>query len=164
MNWDAIIAVSEIVGVIAIIASLVYVGIQIRQSASFARASVINDTSMAWTNASALLASDAELADIYLRGIDNETLTPVETVRLEALIDIYMTNLENIDHQYQSNLYFEEDDDKDVVDFLAPIYRPLLTSNVGKRWWSTIAPVTHTPSYFEKLDRIMKAWQEEKNE
>ena len=159
MNWDAVIAVSEIVGVIAIIASLVYVGIQIRQSANFARASVINDTSVAWTNASAMLAQDAELADIYVRGIANVPLTPVETVRLEALIDIYMANLENIDHQYQTNLYFEEDDDKDIVDFLAPLYKSLLMSNVGKSWWSTIAPVSHTPSYFAKMNRIMKEWE-----
>lgn len=163
MNWDPVIAISEIVGVVAIIASLVYVGVQIRQSAKFARASVVNDTSMAWTSASALLAGDAELADIYVRGINNEPLSAVEKVRLEALIDIFMANMENIDHQYRSDLYFDEGDDKDVVDYLAPLYKTLMMSDVGKNWWSVVAPVSHTPSYFEKMDRIMKEWDTEEN-
>ena len=109
MNWEAVVAVTEVIGVIALIASLVYVGIQIKQNANLARAGIVHNTSVAWANASAMLATDAELTDIYLRGVSGEALSPVDTKRLESLIDVYMTNLEDIDHQYQSDLYFDED-------------------------------------------------------
>ena len=161
MNWDAIIAVTELLGLIAIVASLVYVGKQLKQNADLARASIIHETSVAWTNASALLASDAELTDIYLRGIKAHDLTAIETTRLEALIDIYMANLEDIDHQYKADLYFDEEDTLDIVDYLAPLYKDLMMSPVGRNWWATVAETTHTPSYYEKMNRIIKGWEAE---
>jgi hypothetical protein len=163
MNWDAVIAGTEIIGVFAIIASLIYVGKQIRQSAILARAGIVHDTSVAWANAAALLATDANLTSIFLRGVAGEALSPVETKQLESLIDVYMTNLEDIDHQYQSDLYFDELDTIDVVTFLAPLYKDLMTSPVGRNWWATVAPVGHTPSYFEKMSKIMKEWETEKS-
>lgn len=163
MNWDAIIAVTEVIGVVALIASLVYVGKQIKQSANLARAGIVHDTSVAWTNVAAMLASDEDLADIYLRGVNSEALSPVETKRLESLIDIYMSNMEDIDHQYQSDLYFDEKDTVDIVDYLAPLYKDLMMSPVGRNWWATVAPISHTPSYFEKMGRIMKDWETEEN-
>ena len=159
MNWDAVIAVTEVIGVIAVIGSLVYVGKQIKQSANLARASIVHETSVAWANASAMLATDGELTDIYVRGIAGDALSPVETKRLESLIDVYMTNLEDIDHQYQSELYFDEADTLDVVDYLAPLHKNLMTSPVGKTWWATVAPISHTPSFFEKMSRIIKGWE-----
>ena len=161
MNWEAVVAITEVIGVIALIASLVYVGKQIKQNASLARASIVHDTSVAWSNASALLAGDAELTDIYLRGVAGESLSPVESKRLEYLIDIFMSNLEDIDHQYQSDLYFDEDDNVDVVHYLAPLYKDLLLSPVGQSWWETVAPITHTPSFFEKMGAIIKIWGKE---
>jgi len=163
MNWEAVVAVTEVIGVIALIASLVYVGIQIKQNANLARAGIVHNTSVAWANASAMLANDAELTDIYLRGVSGEALSPVDTKRLESLIDVYMTNLEDIDHQYQSDLYFDETDTKDVVDYLAPLYKDLMRSPVGRQWWATVAPIGHTPSYFEKMSRIMKEWDAEES-
>ena len=159
MNWDAVIAITEVIGVIAVIGSLVYVGKQIKQSANLARAGIVHDTSVAWANASAMLATDAELTDIYIRGIAGEALSPVETKRLESLIDVYMTNLEDIDHQYKSDLYFDEEDTVDAVDYLAPLHRDLMMSPTGRHWWATVAPVSHTPSFFEKMSRIMKSWE-----
>ena len=164
MHWDAIIAVAEIIGVIAIIASLIYVGVQVRQSTEFARAGIVNDTSTSWANASALLASDAELADIFVRGIENKSLTPVEALRLESLLDIYMANLENIEHQYRAGLYFDDDDDEDIVDYLAPLYKALLLSEVGRNWWENTAPISHTPHYYRKMNRIIEGWKAEKVE
>ena len=83
MNWDAIVAVVELVGVIAVIASLVYLAVQVKQSTAVARAAMVHATSELWASYGQMLASDGELADIYLRGINGEQLSPVETFRLE---------------------------------------------------------------------------------
>ena len=159
MNWDAVIAITEVIGVVALIGSLVYVGKQIKQSANLARAGIVHETSVAWANASAMLAMDGELTDIYVRGVKGDALSPVEAKRLESLIDVYMTNLEDIDHQYKSDLYFDETDTVDVVDYLAPLHKDLLMSPVGRNWWATVAPVSQTPSFFEKMSRIIKSWE-----
>ena len=59
MNFDAIIAVSEVIGVIAIIASLIYVATQIRQSATIARATIIHAT-----NSDGMRLQDDGLEDV----------------------------------------------------------------------------------------------------
>ena len=37
MNWQAIVAISEIIGTVAVVISLIYVGLQIKQSTIVAR-------------------------------------------------------------------------------------------------------------------------------
>ena len=60
MNWDAVIAVAEIIGVMAVIASLIYVAMQIRQNTAIARANIVHETSVFFSRFYELLASDAQ--------------------------------------------------------------------------------------------------------
>jgi hypothetical protein len=73
MNWDAVIAVSEIIGVVAVIASLIYVGAQIRQNTDIARATIVHETSVSFSRIHELLADNEELSDIYVRGVAGES-------------------------------------------------------------------------------------------
>jgi hypothetical protein len=82
-----------------------------------------------------MIADNFELASIFRRGADLEELDPDEITRIEALMEVYFTNLGNVDHQYKSDLYFDEDDDEDLVWFVAPAYRDLLTCIYGSNWW-----------------------------
>ncbi len=161
MNWNAIIAAAEVVGVIAVIASLIYVAIQIRQNTSIARANIVHATSDSWMNFHGMLAGDDSLADIYRRGTLGKQLTETEVVRFEALITTYMIILEDLDHQYKSNLYFDEDDGVEIVEFMAPDFKPLLLSPIGREWWRRVAPHAFTPSVYEKISKIMVSWDEE---
>ena len=47
MNWDAIGAVGEIVGAVAVIATLIYLAIQIKDSARAARSAAVTDATTA---------------------------------------------------------------------------------------------------------------------
>lgn len=85
MNWDAISAVGEIVGACGVIASLLYVGVQIRADGRARLAATIHDQSEALGNLMAALFGDGELSDIYFRGIqDFNSLEGVELVRFSA--------------------------------------------------------------------------------
>lgn len=163
MNWDAVIAVAEIIGVLGIIASLVYVAAQVKQSTMLGRAEMVHATSDSWGNYARMLATDGELAEIYLRNLAGEQLTPVETLRMQFIIETYMTLLEDSDHQYKSDLYFSEDDGVDLVEFIAPTFKKLFQSPVGRHWWATIAESSTTPSLYAKMDRIMRNWDEEES-
>jgi hypothetical protein len=163
MNWDAIIAVAEILGVIAVIASLVYLAAQVKQSTDLARAAMVHATSELWASYTQMLAADGELADIYLRGINSEPLSPVETLRLEFVIEFYMSLLEDANHQYSSGLYFDEDDDTDLIEYIAPTYRALFRCPVGRHWWATVAPNSTPPSLYAKMNKIMKNWDTEES-
>ena len=161
MNWDAIIAVAEIAGVIVVIASLIYVGVQIKQNTAIARATIVHETSVFYSRFYELLARDADLTDIYRRGIQGKELSDIEVLRFESLLEVYMAILEDLDHQYKANLYFDEDDDVDLLEFMAPSYKAFLSSPIARTWWMRVAKDSTNPSMYKKMSGIMSRWDAE---
>lgn len=165
MNWEAIVAVVEVIGLLAVVASLVYLAIQVRQNSDLinqnttvARASMVHETSVFYARFYEMIAESPDLAGIYRRGVDSEALDPDEKVRFESLLAVYFSSLEDSDHQYKSDLYFDEDDDEDLVEFMAPEFRPMLESSNGREWWERTAQASSTPSFFAKIERIRTKW------
>ena len=65
MNWDAIGAVGEIVGAIAVVATLFYLARQIQQSTRMSRAEMTKDLYLASRSAILDLTSNDKLAEIW---------------------------------------------------------------------------------------------------
>ena len=99
MNWEAAGAIAEILGVIAVIGSLIYVGRQINQNTQIARANIVHETATLSNQVFQLIAQDSELADIFGRGTTGVSLNGVDLQRFTALVTMYMTWLEDIDSQ-----------------------------------------------------------------
>ncbi len=165
MNWDAIVAIVEIVGLMAVVASLVYLAIQVRQNSQLisqntfvARSAMVHETSAFYARFFELIADNSELASIFHRGKNSEELDPVELERFESLLEVYFTSLEDMDHQYKSDLYFEEDDDEDLMQFMAPAYRNLIVCKHGSAWWDRTAKARCTPSFYDKIQKIREGW------
>ena len=165
MNWDTIVAIVEIVGLLAVVASLVYLAIQVQQNSQLisqntfvARSAMVHETSSFYARFFELIADNSELASIFHRGKNSEELDPVELERFEALLEVYFTSLEDMDHQYKSDLYFEEDDDEDLMQFMAPAYRDLIICKHGSVWWDRTAKARCTPSFYDKIQKIREGW------
>ena len=76
-------AIGELVGGFAVIASLVYVGLQVRQSAIATRVGHQRSSSNAWTTVTAPLHSDAGLSSLFARALDDsESLSRDERIRI----------------------------------------------------------------------------------
>ena len=118
MNWAAINAISEVIGTVAIVATLIYVAVQIRQSTSIARATIIHETNSDSIRLSECIAMDAELAAIYQKGTNGESLSGTDLVRYLALIEMHLAWFEDVDSQAEANLFFQDDELRDVVEFL----------------------------------------------
>jgi heme oxygenase len=110
-----------------------------------------------------MIADNSEVASIFRRGVDSKELDRDEITRFEALMEVYFTSLEDMDHQYKSDLYFDEDDDEDLVRFMAPAYRDMLMCTYGSNWWDRTAKARCTPSFYDKIQQIRMAWSAEKN-
>ena len=65
MNWEAISTIAELVGAAGVIASLVYLAMQIRQSTKVARAETTKDLYLASRTAILDIAGNDELAKIW---------------------------------------------------------------------------------------------------
>jgi hypothetical protein len=72
MNWEAIGAVGEILGVIAVVVTLIYLAIQIRHSTAQARASMTKDLFLATRSATFEIAGNPELGQIMAEIRGNE--------------------------------------------------------------------------------------------
>ena len=68
MNWDAIGAVGEVVGAMAVVATLGYVAVQVRQSKRTARAQMVQEATDQLNQINLLIASDPTWAEIMALG------------------------------------------------------------------------------------------------
>ena len=71
MNWEAIGAVGEMVGAIAVIATLIYLAIQIKASARAARSAAVTDATNAMQEFYSGLGNNAQTSELFLEGMAN---------------------------------------------------------------------------------------------
>ncbi len=73
MNWEAIGAIGEILGAIAVLVTLVYLAAQIRQNSRFVRAATYHSTSRARNEFNFAVAMTPELSALLVRARDDST-------------------------------------------------------------------------------------------
>jgi hypothetical protein len=71
MNWEALRAVGEIVGAVAVIATLGYLAVQIRQNTRSVRASMYQSLVESVVNFNTTFTQDSELARAYFQGLED---------------------------------------------------------------------------------------------
>jgi heme/copper-type cytochrome/quinol oxidase subunit 1 len=98
MNWEAIGAVSALIGAIAVVASLVYLAFQIRQntkqleqSERTAIAASLNVSATNYRENRHHIYTNADVAEIYLKGAaDPESLGEIELYRYRLLMSNFV--------------------------------------------------------------------------
>jgi hypothetical protein len=105
MNWDAVSGIAEAVGAIGVIASLLYVGYQIRENTVAAQRT--NARQSASDHARALLGvQDDVVSDIVFRGIDDlNSLTPLELYRFDLAITVWLEAIEQAHLDFENNSF-----------------------------------------------------------
>ena len=87
MNWEAIGAISDFLAAIAVIATLGYVAVQIRQNTAALRSAATQGAHDQSASVYDLLASDPKLSDIFVRGSEApDALDRVETGQFYAFL------------------------------------------------------------------------------
>lgn len=90
MNWDAISAVGEWVGVIAVLITLLYVAVQIRQNTAAVATAAYESTMTGFNDINVVVAGRPQLASLLNRGcMLPETLNSEEIVQFNFLLRCY---------------------------------------------------------------------------
>ena len=120
MNWDALGAIAEFVGAIAVLITLVYLAVQIRQNAlsidsqaDIARAQILQSRADSVTELAAVATANVENVELMTKllnteGLKREDLTPEENTRASFILTALRANLENTFMQYKQG-YLPED-------------------------------------------------------
>jgi hypothetical protein len=109
MDWIAIAAISEIAGTIAVVVSLIYVGVQIKQNTTVARSTARQSVTELMVEAGSNMVQDSTLAAALLKNMKGEHLDDVERLRLLGHANISMRNFENIHYQFRTGMLTEEE-------------------------------------------------------
>lgn len=150
VNWEAVQAVTEILGLIGVVVSLIYLVVGIRANTRALMRTEVRDMQANSTAAFYAVANDGELSEILIRGFkSSDDLNEVEYYRFSVALLGYLTALEQAFVARRSNLYFDED----LRPLEANIYS-LLAPAGAKKWWST-RRAHFTLNFQEIVDKIL---------
>ena len=109
MNWEAIGATSELIGAFAVVSTLVYLSVQIRQNSKATEAQIYQSRSSEFSSRSRSIAESPYLSEIYSRiesvpgefDLDAvEKLTAAETLSVRHTENQYASGFDNILQQH----------------------------------------------------------------
>ena len=69
MNWDALGAIGEIVGAVAVIATLLYLAIQIREARLLTKSTSLQNAVSSFNELNVVMGSDPKTVDLITRGV-----------------------------------------------------------------------------------------------
>jgi hypothetical protein len=109
MNWEAIGAVAELLGAVGVIASLVYLALQIRQNTRSLHANTFQTVADSSIHRMMNLAQDDELADRFIRGmIDPSDLQGHVRFQFDLLMRANFKGYENYFYQHTKGMLDDE--------------------------------------------------------
>jgi hypothetical protein len=117
MNWDAVSAISAIVGAAAVVVSLLYLAVQIRSQNRESRIASVHQLNESFRDAITAF-QNPELANVFVRAKDNFASLP-ETERLQfiSMIQGIFRVWEDAYHQHQEKILSERVWNAMVVQF-----------------------------------------------
>ena len=155
MNWEAIGAIGEIVGGTAVVMTLVYVAIQIKQNTATSRAQAISQVNSQYGALMTQIATNESLAKIYRKATEGGHLEPDETVRYTAYLSAFFAFLEELYLLHQSGTYQEDlGESSNAVEFLGPTVRRLLSSPAAVLWWKEGSRNIYLAEFCNSVNRV----------
>ena len=147
MTWEAIGTISEIVGAIAVVITLVYLATQIRQSNDLLRSEsrqtlVSNDVTS--------LNANLDNTEVLAKYVSGAALSAEEQMKISFMFSLDLRNREFEYFQYRYGILDEET-------WLA--YRHVIlinhSSELGKKWWNEIGRGIVDPTFAKLIDELL---------
>jgi len=168
VSWEALGALGEIGGALAVIATLYLLYKQIRLNTKELERANLHQSAQSTMSNNALyvqiwqpLMQDAELADIYLRAIKGEVLSEIDSLRFSVYINTVFALGEAAYFQTRSGIGFDElsDDAVEVIDVLNVYMCKLLGTETGKVWFESDAPSLYTEEFLRVVGNAREKLQ-----
>ena len=150
MNWDAIGAGGELIGAIAVVISLIYVGVQVRQNTIVTKRSNARQTAAEHERALSNFLEE-DVAELILRGTEDfGALSPVEQYRYDLAVRIWLESIE----QAYADAAIGSFPQEQLVAYRNRLFL-LLAAPGGREWWSR-RKVWFSEEFRAELERLQK--------
>ena len=147
INWEAIGAVGEVVGAIAVVVTLLYVSVQLRQNTRTVEHSIqrgVHEDAAAWIYK---LVENSELAELYRSGMNGDDLSSNDRLRFSLLLTQLFLHW---NHAYTSGAF-------DIVNNAN--IPGVLSKPGGAAVWElvTLGYMSLNPEFVEHANRLLAA-------
>lgn len=152
MDWDAIGAIGELVSAAAVVVSLIYLGVQLREGSKTAAAAARQQYIATFDALADRLIGDDALEDILVRGLaDLQSLEPSERRKLNMYLTGFLRNI-------WKGLLLHRDGlvDDATLDWISDNFVAALKSPGGAQWWKEL-DFTDDQGTREYLDQRLQA-------
>jgi hypothetical protein len=132
MNWNAVGAIGALISATAVVASVIYLAIQIRQNSKIVAANTFQSISATSADLAIRMAESPELSELLTKAFSGYTnWTPREAMQLQLFLRGSFRNYENYYYQHRLGNFEEElwvGYEQAILD--------LVSRGFGEAWWS----------------------------
>src|SRR5438132_7411512 len=152
MNWDAIVAISQLVAAVGVILSLVFVGLQIKQNTRALQRTEHNSTMAQWTVIRQAIAQNRDIAELMTAGLHGErALDAADQLRLEQMLAEHFWAAFHIWDRTQRGVF-----PKGTFELAAgPLLTELLNTPRGAAWWRNAKGNGFIPGFVVDVDALL---------
>jgi hypothetical protein len=150
MNWEAITAISEIIGAVAVVVSLIYLAGEVRQNTRAIRGSTLDSIT---AHQQFELHWSSELASIWKKCTeDPDSMSFEESWRISEWMTAALTARQNEFHQYRQGLL-----DTAVWESIENIITLILGSDWARGWWRDIGRQNLSEEFVAEVELLLEA-------
>ena len=152
MNWDAIVAISQLVAAVGVILSLVFVGLQVRQNTAALQRNEHNSIMAQWSVIRMAIAGNRDVAELMTAGLDGErSMDAADQLRLEQMLAEHAWASFHIWDRTQRGVF-----PKGTFELTAgPLLCSLLRTARGEAWWRSAKDVGFIPRFVVDVDTLL---------
>lgn len=152
INWNAIGAIGEIIGAIAVVVTLLYLAVQVRQNTRTTEHAIkrgVHGDARSWTDK---LIQDPELTDLYRAGMNGEELSSGDRLRFSMLLDQLFVHW---DHAYAFDAFGFVDNSH---------IHGVLSKTGGVSYWKRAISRRHSfdPGFVEHVNSILEEIEDDR--
>ena len=132
MNWEAIAAIAEVVGALAVLITLGYLAIQTRDNVKIMRSRAIWDAQVSFVEVNELLADNGVVADVLYKVLSEpDSLNDRETYQLHRFLRGWFQRMEAQFALYKVGIL-----DREIWELRLGYAQGMLTISPIKEWWA----------------------------
>jgi len=153
MNWDAIVAISQLIAAVGVILSLVFVGLQVRQNTAALQRNEHNSTMAEWSVIRMAIAENRDIAELMTAGLNAErSMDAADQLRLEQMLAEYAWASFHIWDRTQRGVF-----PKRTFEATAGVMMcDLLRTPRGEAWWRSAKHVGFIPGFVADVDALLQ--------
>jgi len=150
MNWEAVGAIGEIFGAVAVLATLVYLAKQIRHNTLAMKAGAFRDATEISSDFTKIMLNDAELGKIFPKGLENiDSLDDDERLRFTLMLRFQLRRYETVYMQVEQGLL-----DRGTLVGMETAFAQVFSNKSAEEYWRSERH-NFLPAYVKVVDELL---------